>query len=302
MKKQNDKMAISELDKLKKNLSDFCKNKKQRIDFLKNVNGKRDYKELAILCGIKTPANSIRLINEAEGFELIVKDEKTDLADKCSILKGRNIDSLLKESLTKKTISIRKKCLVDISQVKKSFKKYAHSNFNKIANYFDENKSIDIEPKKIETAVNEIFSLLENKKKIFEIEGIELRFFTAFAEYFNESRIESHNMANKFSAIIKLYEPFIKKFLIIKTNDESWAKQSLNESMLNSAYDITDNSFNIKETKEDYWKKRSVKETSIRIAFKYRNIESHSATQLKSFDMDKIIFHIFAAIIFLYDK
>jgi hypothetical protein len=294
-------MAIADIESLKKNVAEFCKSNPKKISFLSKINGRLDYKGLASVCSIKHANNCIPWLTDAFGRELIIKNEK-GFYDKCPLLKNRDIGSLVRQGQGIRISSpiVRKKLIKNIKNVEDYFKKYVLSNFESVDNYFNKDSSVSISSKKIEEAFNKVLVLLQAKTTLPEIAGLNERFFLAFNDYFGQTRAMPSQMLNKFTAIIHLYEPIVKKYFLIEKNDETKLKSSLNEDMISLAYGINDKNFKLKETEDSYWAQRSQKESSIRIAFKYRNIESHGATKLKSYDMDKIVYYVFLAILYLY--
>jgi len=284
-----------DIDVLKKAVVDICKNKHGKSVLLA-INNKRDYKEIAAKAQCR-PNQSSSLLNKATAFGLIKKEDgkwkKTPEFRHLKInkvLKEESIDVSTEKKI--KVKKIRKKTNTD--QVKKDITSYFVNHFAEVPHPFS-NHFKKIDPKLLKKTAEIFFKNLECDGPI-RLKGLSDRFYESFSAYFSSDRIRKIEFINNFSNLVKCFEPYIKKVVAIKTGKPEEANPSLNKDMISKVVSF---SSNINKTTASYWQNKPIHEASIRIIFPYRHIESHESRDYTIHHMERIIFYLFASIIFI---
>jgi hypothetical protein len=286
---------MTDIDKLKKAIIEICKGKHGKAVLLA-VNNKRDYKEIASQAGCNNNQSS-SLLNTALTFGLITKEEgiwrKTPEFRRLKVnqvLKEGSIDIPIEKKI--RVQKIRKKTNVDM--VKKDISSYFLLQFSEIPHPFS-GKLQKIKVQDLKKATECLFTNLECDGPI-RLNGLSDRFYESFSAYFSSDRIRKNEFTNNFSNMIGCFEPYVKKVTAIKTKNPEEANPSLNKDMISKV--ISFNS-NINNNNDSYWVDKPIHEASLRVVFPYRHIESHEARSYTLFDMERVVFYLFASIIFI---
>lgn len=280
---------------LKESIIEICKDK-HAANILKKVNGKRHYSEIAETLKIHSTICS-HILKKAETFGLLKKEK--GLYRKTDEFRHANIGRILTESKTvlheERTVTVRKrKKVTDYEQIKRVIKDYCHSHFKEIHHPFNDS-TLKLDKGNLNKALEVLFKVLEADCSDRLI-GLHDRFFDAFSTYFSANRINKTEFTNSFSVLIKCFEPYVKKIAAIKSGDPSQADQSLNKKLIKLV--ITFDS-NIDKKSFDYWQDKPIHEASLRVIYPYRHIEAHEAREYTLFQMERIIYYMFASIIFI---
>lgn len=282
---------------LKNTVIDICKEHGKAKDILKKVNGKRDYVEIAKIVKVhKTTCSNI--LSKAKTFSLLTKEK--GVYKKTPEFKHINIDRVLKGSFinlpNENSVKIRKRRkITNTSEVKKRMADYILHHFSTIPHPFS-NKSASIKGHDLDKASQKLFDYLDNDIGLDQLNGLALRFYESFAEYFSVDRIRKVELINAFSNMVRCFEPYIKKVAAIKTNNLDNAKLSLNEEMIRHVISFDSG---IKNHNSSYWENKPIHEACVRIVYPFRHIEAHEARDHAAFVADKIIYYMFASIIFV---
>lgn len=286
---------MTDIDKLKKAIIDICKNKHGK-SLLLAINNKRDYKEIAKIVGCR-PEQSSSLLNKAGTYELI-KKEGTKWK-KTPEFRHININQVLREGSTDiptenkiKVKKLRKK--TNVSFVKKDIISYFTLQFSEIPHPFSGTLQ-KLSQQDLKKAAEILFKNIECQGPV-RLNGLSDRFYESFSAYFSSDRIRKNELTNKFSNMIRCFEPYVKKVVAIKTGNPEEANPSLSKDMISKVVSFNSN---INNNIAAYWNDKPIHEASIRVIFPYRHIESHEARNYTIHDMEKVIFYLFASIIFI---
>jgi hypothetical protein len=286
---------MTDIDKLKKAIIEICRNKHGKSVLL-TVNNKRDYKEIATKVGCN-PSQSSSLLNKATTFGLIKKEGT--VWKKTPEFRHLKVNQVIKEGTTnvptERKIGVKKrKKKTNTVQVKKDLLIYLQSQFSEIPHPFS--YKIDKISRKDLARATEI--LIENLEcdGSSRLKGLAERFYESFSAYFSSDRIRKSEFTNSFSNLIGCFEPYVKKVAAIKTGDPTAANPGLNKDMVAKVISF---SSNINNHKSNYWVDKPIHEASLRTVFPYRHMESHEARDYPIYNMERIIFYLFASIIFI---
>ncbi len=286
---------MTDIDDLKKAIVDICKGKHGKSVLLA-INNKRSYKEIAIKAKCR-PNQSSGLLNKAATFKLIKKEG--NIWKKTPEFRHLNINQVLREEsidipIEKKIKVKRRVKKTNTDYIKKDIISYFLNHFSEVPHPFSNNlKKIDI--KLLKKAAEILFTNLECDGPV-RLKGLSNRFYESFSAYFSSDRIRKIEFINNFGNMVKCFEPYVKKVVAIKTGKPEEANPSLNKDMVSKVVSF---SSNINNNTNSYWQDKPIHEASLRIIFPYRHIESHEARDYTLHDMEKIIFYLFASIIFI---
>jgi hypothetical protein len=263
------------------------------------ANGKRDYKEISKLTKIhKTKVSTIL----RKAFNLNLLEKKEGLYKKTKEFKPINVKKLVKDSGINNTqqseIKTKRKSKRNLTTVgiKKEIKEYLVNHYYIIEHPFAPDKKLKISKADIEIAAAKLFEYLDADFELEQLKTLSLRFYESFAHYWGCNRYKKDEQINAFSSLVKNFEPFVKKVAAIKSRNVSLGKKSLNNETISNAMTFTSD---IDKHQEDYWKDKDIKEACIRIVYPYRHKEAHEARDYFPYQMEKIVFYMFAAIIFI---
>ncbi|MCH7964385.1 MAG: hypothetical protein IH852_10670 [Bacteroidetes bacterium] len=286
---------MTDIDNLKKAIIDICKGKHGE-SVLRAVNNKRDYKEIAAKAQCRSNQSS-SLLNKAETFGLIKKEG--NVWKKTPEFRHLQINQVLRDasldSSTEKKIKVKKRTKkTNTDHIKKDIISYFLIHFSEVPHPFSDSlEKIDV--KLLQKAAEELFNNLEcdGPKRL---KGLSNRFYESFSAYFSSDRIKKSEFINNFRNLVNCFEPYVKKVAAIKTQNPEEAKPSLNKNMISKVVSFNSN---LNNNTDSYWHEKPIHEASIRIIFPYRHIESHEARDYTLHEMERIIFYLFASIIFI---
>lgn len=289
---------MTNLQDLNQTLIDICKEHGKAKDILKKANGKRNYVEIATTLKIH-PTTCSKILSKARTFGLLEK--VNGFYKKTSEFRHINIDKVLKgKSLSlpeERPLRVKKrKKVIRTNEIKDKITDYLLYNFKKIQHPFSSKSYHKIKDDDLRNALAKLFEYVEKDVGLDQLEGLDLRFYESFATYFSADRIRKIELINVFSNMVKCFEPYAKKVAIIKTANHAFAKNSLDQNIISTVV-----SFNskIKENSPDYWKDKPIHEASIRVIYPYRHMEAHEARDYTVFDIERVVYYLFASIIFI---
>lgn len=286
---------MTDIDKLKSAIVDICKEKGGK-DVLLAVNNKRSYQDISKKTKVHDTKCS-RILNTAKTFGLVIKE---GIAwKKTPEFRYINIKKTLKEKSVPvdveniiKVKSRRKKTNTD--QIKREIKEYFSDQYTHIHHPFSEQIK-NMSKADLNKASDKLFEYLEIDGPV-RLNGLANRFYESFSAYFSSNRMRKNEVINNFRNLIGCFEPYVKKVVAIKTKNPAEANPSLSKEMISKIISFTSD---LNKTEDNYWTNKPIHEASIRIIFPYRHIESHEARDYTLHQMDKIIFYLFASIIFI---
>lgn len=282
------------------NLVTCCAKSKKLAEVLKKVNRRRKYTEIAQIVGI-SPKSCHNMLRKLESHNLIKKRGR-GVYEKIPILRYINIDSEIRKYLRSRKDVVEKirvrvgRKRIDTEHIQKQINSYFKCHFAVIKHPFNKECTMQLSNTQIGAAAKKFLEILKYPIMSKKIEGLDLRFVRAFADYFSLSRLDKAGLISLFSSLIRLYEPFLKKLAAIKDNNVDWLNSSLNQKLIEKVCAFNSR---INETKENYWKTKNVKEASIRYVYPYRHIESHEARDYTVFEMEKITYYMFASLLLI---
>lgn len=282
-----------DVEKLKSSVIEICK-EKHASDILKKVDGKHDYKEISEILKIH-PTTVSHILNKAFTFGLLTKEGNVFF--KTVALKHLNIDRTIKEAnidiseIKRVTVRKRKK-IINYDQVKHSIEKYFISHFKIINHPYSDNNLI-LNNRDLINASKVLYDNLSETSSE-RLSGLQDRFYDAFSTYFSSDRINKSEVINHFSVLVGCFEPYLKKVAVIKTGDSNYANQSISKSLINVVINFESN---INNSKDNYWTDKPIHEACLRFIYPYRHIEAHEARDYTVYQMEKIIYYMFASII-----
>jgi hypothetical protein len=278
------------------NLIECCKRSPKKREILKTLRKKRHYSEVAKIVGIKNPDNCLAYIKKMQVFYGLVEEKGPGVYQIIPPLKYINIDSAVHKG--KKEIKIHRPPKKYISlALKKEIRLFLQDNFQEIKHPFNGKIIYRFERNKLLSAVKNFLQFIEKPIKQESLKGLPGRFYDAFATYFSISRTKRIELINSFKTLVGLFEPIIKKIAFLKTKNENILKKSLDQELIKAV--LPEFNANIKEAKNEYWKEKSVEEATIRFIYPYRHIEAHEARDYKVYEVEKIVFYFFAALLFI---
>lgn len=282
------------------NIVEVCRMHSKALEVLRKVNGKRDYKEIAEIVGIHhTMVSSI--LSRAYTYQLLEKNN--GVYKRAKFFRVTGIEKIVREGgiapEKKKKVAIRKrnKAVDDYSRIKKDFKKYIKSNFQEIPHPFNSRNKEKINEEKLKEASNILVDYFGRDIGLEAVGGFEKRFYHAFAHYYSIERTRNISLANAFKSLVGCFEPFLKKAAVIRTGDEgkvrlAFGKRELFDGLIPFASKINNN-------KDKYWFGKPIHEACIRTVYPYRHIEAHESRGHKSYEMDRVIYFMFASFVFV---
>jgi hypothetical protein len=278
-------------------IENVCASHPKAKQILQHVNGKRNYLEIAKIVGVH-PTKCSSILRSANNLGLLFKNGK--FYKKTPEFKAINLNRINTEAARDERSKIspkvrRRKKIVDTTEIKEAIKKYFIQNFTSVSNPFS-NQKITIHKTELENAAEILFKYLAQDIAIDQLYGLSLRFYESFAAYFSCSRIAKAELINAFSNMIKCFEPYLKKVASIKSGDMKYAKMSLNADVVNNAMPFMSD---IDRHREEYWQDKPVQEACIRFVYPFRHKEAHEARDYTPYEIEKIIFYMFASIIFI---
>lgn len=269
----------------------------KNVQILKAIRKFKNYKDVAKIVKADESYCST-ILNQAEANGLVEEKEGAyGVYRQVPLLRSIKIDSEIRKSRTS-TIqpTVRRKSKrVDFSRTKKEIYNYWISNFSKIIHPFDKTKSESLSKAQLDKAYKTFLNSLEFDAKNIRYDGLESRMLQAFVDYFNVPRTKKAELVNCFSALIKNFEPFMKKITFIKTADDKCLRGSLDENLIKTL--ISNFQSDIKETKDEYWKDKRLVEASFRVIYPYRHIEAHEARDYSSPEIEWITYYFWVSII-----
>lgn len=282
---------------IKHALSEICNSYGKAKEILKKVNGKRDYKEIANILKIQ-PCKVSNILSKSKTFNLLIKEGK--LYKKTPELRHINIDKALKTQKIdlpgETNIKLRKKRkIINTNEIERKILEYFNNNFQKIKHPFS-NNSISLHTSKLKRASGKLSYFLEENVGLDQLEGLKIRFFESFAAFFSADRIRKPELINSFSNLIRCFEPYVKKVAVIKTNDHQMGRKSLDQNVISSAVSF---SSKVRNNKPGYWENKPIHEACIRTVYPYRHMESHEARDFPCFEIERVVYYMFASIIFI---
>jgi hypothetical protein len=278
-------------------IKNICATHPKAREILRKVNGKRDYKELGKLVGAHhTICSSV--LSKAKTFGFLVKEGK--YYRKTPEFRHIDVDKLLKDEpsapTTKKSPKVRKlRKIVETDAIKKNIRDYFVQNFSHITSPFSDKKVV-LHKADLEKAAEKLDSFLSQDLHLEQLDGLSSRFCESFISYFSCSRINKAELINAFSNLLKCFEPYVKKVAAIKANDIRFAKMSLNTETISKAISF---SSDIDKHQDSYWQDKPVHDACLRFVYPFRHKEAHEARDYTTYAMEKIIFYMFASIIFI---
>jgi DNA-binding Lrp family transcriptional regulator len=278
-------------------IENVCASHPKAKKILRYANGKRGYKDIAKLVGVH-PTKCSSVLRSAHNLGLLAKVGK--FYKMTPEFKAVNLNRLNREATgdmsPKISPKVRKpKKIVDTQEIKKVIKKYLTENFSSVSSPFS-NLKVTIHKSELEKAAEVLFQHLAHNIAIDQLDGLSLRFYESFAAYFSCSRIAKAELINAFSNMIKCFEPYLKKVAAIKSGDMKYAKMSLNAEVVKNAIPFVSD---IDKHQNEYWQDKPVHEACIRFVYPFRHKEAHEARDYTSYEIEKIVFYMFASIIFV---
>ncbi len=266
-------------------------------EILKKVNGKRDYKEIAQLVNAHHTTCST-ILSAAKTHGLLVKDGR--FYKKTAEFRHINIDKLLNDEARIPTKRVSPKVkkprkIIDTEAIKRNVKDYLVNHFLNISSPFS-SKKVKLPKSDLDNAAQKLFDYLSRDIDLEQLDGLSLRFYESFAAYFSCNRINKAELINAFINLVKCFEPYVKKMAALKATDIKYGKMSLNAEVISKAISF---SSDIDKHQDIYWIDKPVHEACLRFVNPFRHKEAHEARDYTSFDMDKIIYYMFASIIFI---
>jgi len=290
---------MTDVEVIKNNIREVCKLHTNAKSVLKKANGKLTYLEIAALT--KTPTTQCStVLNKASSLNLVDKI-KAGLFKRKKILTGALIDSALKNSGSQTTIKehhikVRKtKKVINTTAIKKQILEYLVNHLKVIQHPFADKKD-KLSQEKIIKAYEKLIQVLEKDLGVVQIDGLSLRFFNAFSDFLSCSVLNKAELIAAFSSLIKTFEPYIKKMAAIKNNDNKFATAQFDLEAIRNAISFA---ADIKKRDSDYWKDKEIHEACIRYVYPFRHIEAHEARDYTVFEIHKIIYYMFASIIYI---
>lgn len=137
---------------------------------------------------------------------------------------------------------------------------------------------------------------MEKDLGVIQIEGLSSRFYNSFSDFLSCSPLSKPETIAFFSNLIKCFEPYLKKVAAIKNNDVNFAVGQFDAEMVKRVIPF---SSNIKTRGAEYWNDKDIHEACIRHTYPYRHIEAHEARDYPIFEIQKIIYYMFASIIYI---
>lgn len=281
---------------IKNNILDICSSNNKAKDVLLKVNGKRDYLEIAEMVGIH-PTKCSSILAKAKTYGLLTKDGNYK---KTKVFKSFNINKIIRDNTKtvskEKSFTVKKqRKAISTTKIKQSITNFIMYNFTIIKHPFS-GKIHNISSTDLKKASERLIELLDKKIDFEQLQGLPTRFYEAFANYFSCDRIVKSQMLNPFSSLVKQFEPYVKKVAFIKTNDEKLARSSLNNDLIKRVikFDST-----LNNATNEYWNDKPISESCVRFVFPFRHKEAHESHDYPIYEIEKIIYYMFAAIIYI---
>jgi len=280
-------------------LKNILKSHPAACAILDYANGKKHYKEIGRLTKthetkvstVLRKAFHLNLLEKNNGLYKKTKEFKP--IDLRKLAKENAIDSTQQSEIKTKRTSKRN---LTTETIKKEIKEYLVNHYYIIEHPFAPDKKQKMSKVNLEKAAVKLFEYLDADSELEQLKALSIRFYTSFANYLGCDRRRKNEQINAFSSLVKNFEPFVKKVAIIKSRDISLGKKSLNAETISSAMSFTSD---IDKHQDDYWKDKDIKEACVRIVYPYRHKEAHEARDYFPYQMDRIVFFMFAAIIFI---
>lgn len=282
------------LQEIENNRNNFLsKQPKYGKDALKKSKGISNYKELSekISC---PKAKASTIINQLLTYKLYEKGKNGKLKRTKELITVGLKQNKTTIEIKEKIIRTRKSRKINTNQIKKEISSYFKENFKKIKHPFNESETINLSKNKLEKSLDMFFTILDSDLKIERLDGLGIRFYESIAGYFGINRMKKSEMIVSFSSLVKNFEPYMKKLAFYKTKNIDYAKLPLGKKLIRSIMEFKEN---LDNSKENYWTDKSVKKSCIRYTYPFRHIEAHEARDWNVFQMEKIIFYMFSAII-----
>lgn len=273
-----------------------CKHPKAR-DILKMADGKKNYKEIAKIVKVH-PTVCSSILTKASALQLAKKvsqgvyKREINLGDIDEALKNRSVSSQVSETIKIKS----KKKSINTEVIKKQILEYLLSHHSIIYHPFDPEKKEKISKERIQKAYTVLIQNLEVDLSLVQLEGLASRFYNAFSQFHSHSTLSKPDMIASFSNLIKCFEPYLKKSAAIKNSDNGLALGSFDENVIKKAIPF---SSSIKQKEVDYWIGKNIHEACIRYVYPYRHKEAHEARDYPVFEIQKIIYYMFASIVYI---
>jgi hypothetical protein len=245
---------MNDVEAIKNNIREVCGLHTLAHVILKKANGKLSYLEISSITRV-SPAKCSTILNKANSFNLLEK-VKPGIFKRNKIITGGLIDSALKNiqkdiSVNEYKIAIRKKKkVINTDKIKREILIYLQNNFYQILHPFSDRKEKHSK-ESLKKVAEILFNYLKEDLGIFQLDGLELRFYNSFSEFLSSSPINKSEAVAAFSNLIKCFEPYVKKVAAIKNNDPRLAHCSLDEELIKKAISFTSV---IKKRDNEYWK------------------------------------------------
>lgn len=287
---------VLEIEKITKNRDLFLEENPKYGDLaLKETRKVKDYHELSKLLKCNKCMAST-LINELLDYGLYIKDKDGKLKKSKELirigLKPKNIEN----QITEKFVRVKNIKKINFKILKKEIESYIQDNFTKIKNPFNKEKFEVLSEVKLKRASDILIQVLDEELDFDDTEGLAARFYESFVNYFSNSRNKKSEVILAFSSLIKNFEPYLKKLVYKKTKDKNKARLSLGKELLQSLINFNSD---LKKTDESYWKDKEICEACIRYVYPFRHMEAHEARNWDIFEMEKVVFYMFASIILI---
>jgi hypothetical protein len=276
------------------NILAVCQNGKAK-DILKKADGKKTYNEIARIVKVH-PTLCCTILNKACSYQLANKVSRGIYK---RIINMGDIDAALKGKSTSITETIKvkkKKKSVNTETIKKQILEYLLSHHSIIYHPFSIDKKDKLPKEKLQKAYYVLIQNLEEDLGLVQIEGLASRFYNSFSDFLSCSTLNKSEIIASFSNLIKCFEPYLKKTAAIKNNDNSLALKSLDEDVIKKAIPF---SSKIKDAKAEYWSSKDIHEACIRYVYPYRHKEAHEARDYPVFEIQRIVYYMFASIIYM---
>jgi hypothetical protein len=275
----------------------LCSSHSKAIIILKKANGKRHYTEIANLVQVH-PTLVSNVLSKAKTFGLVTKKGK--YYARTQEFRHIDVDKLLSRTTVipaeEKAIRTKKpKKIIATAKIKEEITDYLCENFQSIQHPYSDSKS-KLPRAHLAKAASQLFQYLEEDVAVEQLEGIAIRFYDAFAEYYSCNRMNKAELINSFSLLIKCFEPYVKKVAVVKTGDPKNGGSSLDGELISKVVSF---SSIIKKSEPDYWKDKPIHEASIRTVYPFRHKEAHEARDYPSFEIERIVYYMLASLIFI---
>lgn len=275
----------------------LCSSHSKARMVLSKVNGKRHYTEIAALVHAH-PTLVSNILSKAKTFDLLTKEGK--FYKKTPEFRHIDLDKLLSgvqpHAIQEQAIRTRKpKKILLTERIKIEIAGYFSDNFQSVQHPYSDFKT-KIQRAQLTKAASLLFQYLEQDIGAPQLEGLELRFYDAFAAYYSCNRMNKAEFINAFSSLVKCFEPYIRKVAFVKTNDPKNGRSSLNGELISKVVSFGSD---IDKWQPDYWKDKPIHEASIRTVYPFRHKEAHEARDYPSFEMERIVYYMMASVIFI---